>query len=192
MNPDRTARWDARYAASPDRVPAPARVLSEFAACLSAQRQSRGQALDLACGRAGNGEWLGRRGWQVTALDASAVVIEAIRARTGNSIAHARVHDIVRQRLPRDAFDVIVVARYLERDACADIAAALTPGGTLFYQTFSAGQRNPAFQLAPNELLALFPRLDVLHYADPPADADGVAEAMLVARDTRPADDSPD
>jgi len=182
MSQDRIARWDARYAASPDRVPEPAQVLLDFPHRLP----PRGRALDLACGRAGNGEWLGGRGLQVSAMDASSVVIEAIRARSGSHIAHATVHEIACQPLPIDAFEVIVVVRYLERDACAGIAAALAPGGTLFYQTFSAGQRTPRFQLAPGELLARFPRLDVLHYLDPPPGKDGRAEAMLVARDTRP------
>jgi len=182
MKDDSVSRWNARYATGEDRVPSPAEVLTRFAQRLPAS----GRTLDLACGRAGNGEWLARRGLRVTALDASAVVIEAIRTRRGSGIAEACVHDILRHPLPRDAYDTIVVARFLEREACADIAAALRPGGTLFYQSFSAGMRNPAFQLLANELPALFATLDVLHYLDPPAGADGRAEAMLVARDPRP------
>jgi len=182
MKDDAASRWNARYAAGEDRLPPPAEVLTRFAQRLPAS----GRALDLACGRAGNGEWLARRGLHVTALDASDVVIKVILDRPDGGIAEARVHDILRDPLPCDAYDAIVVARFLERAACAGIAAALRPGGTLFYQTFSAGMRNPAFQLLANELPALFGSLDVLHYLDPPAGADGRAEAMLVARDPRP------
>lgn len=178
---DTASKWNARYALSGDSVPPPAEVLSRFAAELPAG----GRALDLACGRAGNGEWLARRGFDVTASDASSVIIDALRARANSAIAHVVHADVLTAPPPPDRYDVIVVARFLERAACAAIAAALRPGGTLFYQTFTSGLSNPAFLLQPGELLQLFPSLDVLHHIEPTPDRAGRAEALFVARDRR-------
>lgn len=176
-------KWNARYAFSGDAVPPPAAVLSRHADLLPGADSGPGpRALDLACGRAGNGEWLGARGFDVSAWDVSERVVEAIRARPGSRIARAEVRDVVAEPPPAEAFDVIVVARFLERALCPAIARALRPGGLLFYQTFTAGLANPDYLLGPNELLDLFPSLSVLRYHEPEPGPDGRAEAMLVAR----------
>ena len=141
-----------------------------------------GEALDLACGRAGNGEWLAARGYRVTAWDISAKVVEAIGARPASGIARAEVRDVLADPPAPETFDVIVVARFLERALCPAIARALRPRGVLFYQTFTHGLANPRYLLGPNELLELFPSLVVLSYREPAPGADGRAEAMLVAR----------
>lgn len=71
-----------------------------------------------------------------------------------------------------DSFDVIVVSRFLERALCPAIAAALRPGGLLFYQTFvrddvgAHGPANPAYRLERNELLRLFPQLTLRLYRE--------------------------
>lgn len=184
-----TSKWNARYAYSGDSIPPPAEVLSRFAACLPDVCIADKRALDLACGRAGNGEWLAARGFEVSAWDASEAVIAALRERPGSRLAHTAIRDVVAMPPPPDAFDVIVVARFLERALCPAIAAALRPDGVLFYQTFTHGLTNPAYLLAPGELPALFPELEVCHYQeeDPVGNAVGKqrAEAMLVARRAR-------
>ncbi|MGA9871094.1 MAG: class I SAM-dependent methyltransferase [Rhodococcus sp. (in: high G+C Gram-positive bacteria)] len=64
--------WDAKYAAK-DLVygSPPNQLLVEFATTLP-----RGRVLDLACGEGRNALWLATRGWQVTAVDFSAVALE--------------------------------------------------------------------------------------------------------------------
>lgn len=200
---DAAARWDARYAGGADAVPPPAAVLLRHARFLpEAGAGPPPRALDLACGRAGNGEWLAARGLEVHAWDVSRVVVDALRARAGSRLASACVRDVLREPPEPERFDVVVVARFLERSICPAIAAALRPGGTLYFQTFTRGPSSPAFVLGPNELLGLFPGLDVLAYREP-GPADGVGgdaahgtgygtkhgavngertEAMLVAR----------
>jgi tellurite methyltransferase len=65
---------------------------------------------------------------------------------------------------------MILVAHFLDRDLAPSIAAALRPGGLLFYQTFSResrgshGPTNPAYRLARNELITLFPDLTIRAY----------------------------
>lgn len=172
------AKWDARYAYSGDAVPAPAEVLSRQAVHLP----PAGRALDLACGRAGNGEWLAARGFDVTAWDVSPVVIDAIVARRASGIARTEVRDVLENPPAPASFEVIVVARFLERALCPAISAALVPGGLLYYQTFTHGLNNPDYLLKEAELADLFPALEVLHFSEQVPDADGRAEAMFVAR----------
>ena len=179
-------KWNARYAFSGDAVPAPSEVLSRHAGLLPRSPEPGSgealRALDLACGRAGNAEWLGARGFETTAWDASEAVIDAVRARPASAVRHTEVRDVVARPPPEASFDVVVVARFLERGLCPTIARALRPGGLLFYQTFTHGLRNPDYLLGPNELLELFPSLAVLRYREPAPGADGRAEAMLVGR----------
>lgn len=142
----------------------------------------RATALDLACGQAGNGQWLARRGFEVTAWDISDAAIERLQTRQPALIEHAAVRDVSAEPPAADSFDVIVVARFLDRALCPAIAQALKPGGTLFYQTFTHGLSNPDYLLRANELLFLFDSLRVLEYHEPEVGVDGKAEARLVAR----------
>ncbi len=178
MSADAVTRWNARYADGVDAVPGPAEVLVRHERFLPAG----GRALDLACGRAGNGERLGALGFEVHAWDASDVVIDALRARAGSRLAEVAVRDVVADPPAPSSFDVIVVARFLERGLCPAIAEALRPGGVLLYQSFTHGLSNPDYLLGPNELLGLFPALDVLGYREPPPGPEGRAEAMLCGR----------
>ena len=71
---DSTA-WDERYRSSELIWGAgPNRFLVEEVAGLPA-----GRALDLACGEGRNAIWLAQRGWQVVAVDFSAVALDKAR-----------------------------------------------------------------------------------------------------------------
>ncbi len=176
-------RWNARYADATDVVPVPARVLQCGAQWLPENDPDDAlRALDLACGRAGNGQWLAERGHRVTAWDISERVIEQIRQRRPALIAQCEVRDVCAQPPSADSFDIIVVTRFLDRALCPAIAQALKPGGVLFYQTFTHGLSNADYLLEPNELLDLFDTLSILEYHEPEPDASGKAEAQLIAR----------
>lgn len=177
------SKWNARYAYSGEPPPAPAQVLSAGTRWLPEPMASgAGFALDLACGRAGNGHWLAQRGFEVSAWDISENAINAILARQPGLIQDAAVRDVILNPPEPDSFDLIVVCRFLDRNLCTAISNALRPGGTLFYQTFTHGLANPDFLLGPNELLGLFDGLDMLEYHEPPPDTSGKAEARLIAR----------
>ena len=73
--------------------------------------------------------------------------------------------------LAGESFDAIVVANYLYRPRLEALVDLLAPDGLLLYETFAAGNEafgrpsNPAFLLAPGELLALCrERLDVVAF----------------------------
>lgn len=180
---DAADRWNARYSDTDEAVPAPARVLQYGAQWLPTIEPDKSlDALDLACGRAGNGQWLAERGYRVSAWDVSERVIEQIRQRRPALIAQCQVRDVSEQPPSANSFDIIVVSRFLDRSLCPAIAQALKPGGVLFYQTFTHGLSNPDYLLKPNELLDLFDTLSILEYHEPEPDASGKAEAQLVAR----------
>ncbi len=192
-NPDRL-RWDARYrdAAGPGNA---CRVLRENLHLLPA----RGRALDLACGTGGNALLLAERGLDTEAWDISPVGLAVLqRTAAARSLAiTTREVDLAHATLPRAAFDLIVVSRFLERALCPAIADALRPGGLLFYQTFTrervgeGGPKNPEWRLARGELLRLFADLEPVVYREEGLLGDTSQgfrdEAMLVARRLAPA-----
>ena len=182
-------RWDERYRGR-EPTPQPAAVLRHFAHLAP----TTGRALDLACGLGGNALWLAQRGLETCAWDLSAVAIAQLKAvaeRWQLAVA-AEARDVVAQPPAPASFDLISVVRFLDRDLAPQIAAALRPGGLLFYETFTRetadgrGPLDPAFRLAQNELLDLFSGLVVRGYREegPLAEPDsGLGNlALLVAQ----------
>ncbi|MEJ2687913.1 MAG: class I SAM-dependent methyltransferase [Gammaproteobacteria bacterium] len=194
---DRRARWEARFREGGGPGARPAEVLAQNRHLLPA----RGSALDLACGRGGNALLLAAGGLQTWAWDWSAAAVEAVReAARGRGLAlSAEVRDVVAEPPEPGRFDVVVVSRFLERGLFPAIAAALRPGGLLFYQTFirervdGGGPSNPDFRLGDNELLRAFGALHVIAYREEGRLGDlsvGLRnEALLIAQ--RRADDGP-
>ncbi len=163
------AKWDRRYRGAED-FGSPAEVLVANQHLLPAA----GKALDLACGLGASALLLARLGLETTAWDLSPVAIGrlAATAKAEGLPLQASVRDVERTPFPAAAFDVIVVRRFLERRLCPAIAEALRPGGLLFYQTFTrervgdAGPSNPDYRLGRNELLRLFPGLELVVYRE--------------------------
>jgi SAM-dependent methyltransferase len=161
-------KWDGRYAEAADAVALPLEVLAENAHLLP----TGGEALDLACGLGGSALFLARRGFRTLAWDISSVAIDALRDAAARLPLTAEVRDLETEPPPPERFDVICVGHFLDRGLCPAIAAALRPGGLLFYQTYTlertdqGGPSSQRFRLAPNELLSLFPDLIVRVYRD--------------------------
>lgn len=164
-----TTRWDHRYQNHPTPG-APAPVLSAHHYLLPAT----GDALDLACGLGANALLLARAGLATQAWDISGVALQILAEQAaGQGLAITTLQrDIEASPPPPACFDVIVVTDFLHRPLCPAIAAALRPGGLLFYATWCADKRasggpsNPAFLLQPNELLHLFSGLQIRHYRE--------------------------
>jgi SAM-dependent methyltransferase len=130
------ATWDERYAGRELVWSAgPNRFLVERAGDLAP-----GRALDLAAGEGRNSVWLARQGWQVTAVDFSAVGLEKGRALArGADVADAItwVHaDVTTWDPPAGEADLVLVF-YLQLPAAQRRAAhrlaasAVAPGGSL-------------------------------------------------------------
>jgi tellurite methyltransferase len=163
------AKWDERYTQS-ERLPAPAMVLANNLHLLPAV----GKALDLACGLGANALLLAEQGLETTAWDLSPVAIERLQERAKACGLHVEtdIRDVQLHPPVPDAFDVVVVSHFLDRNLMPAIAAALRPGGVLFYQTFSreavtdCGPSNLAFRLETNELLRLGAKLIIRFYRE--------------------------
>jgi SAM-dependent methyltransferase len=134
----------------------------------------QGKALDLACGLGGNALLLARHGLETEAWDISDVALMRLMEqsqRLGLQIKPKQVK-ITPQIMPRQAFDVIVVSRFLDRSLCQPIIAALKPDGLLYYQTFvqdkltTSGPSNHDYLLRKKELLTLFSSLKLVFYQE--------------------------
>ncbi|MDX9739676.1 MAG: methyltransferase domain-containing protein [Gammaproteobacteria bacterium] len=187
---DAREKWDAIYR-DKTQLPAPAtRVLAENLHLLP----EGGDALELACGLAGNATLLAQRGFSAHAWDISPVVTARLTefARANGLPLQAQARDLVASPPQPNSWDVIVVAHFLDRGLFPFITAALRPGGLLFYQTFTrssvtgTGPKNLDFRLASNELLSLCAGLEVLVYREEGLAGDirqGLRdEALIVAR----------
>lgn len=160
--------WDERYAASelvwsagPNQF-----VESELAGL------PPGRALDLACGEGRNALWLAARGWQVTAMDFSAVAVE--KGRQLSDRVDWVVGDALVSPVPTD-LDLVVVA-YLQLPtaeravALRRAVAALAPGGRLLVVAHdstnltegSGGPQDPRVLFAAEDVLSDLSGLDVV------------------------------
>src|SRR5262245_56126614 len=96
-------------------------------------------ALDVAAGTGRHAETLARAGLQVFGVDRS---LDALRSAAGRLSARglallAWCADLTDAGLPRSAFELILVTRYLQRDLFPSLRDALTPGGVILYETFT-------------------------------------------------------
>ena len=181
-------RWNAKYAAGEyaERTH-PSALLAAWTG-----RLPRGRALDVACGLGRNAIHLAANGYAVDAIDISGVALARARERAG--AAGVEVDwvemDLERPDIARDAYDVIVVARFLDRPLIPRLIDALRPGGHLVYDHHLitpadvGGPKSHRFRARPNELLERFRVLRALSYEEGiVADPDGsrMALARLVA-----------
>ena len=160
-------RWNAKWAAI-EEIPRPHWLLRDYAELLVG-----GTAVDLACGLGQNSLWLARHGYQVLALDLSEVALRrglaaAVAQRLAGRISFVQ-QDLDVWRPAPASCDLIVVFRFLDRRLFAFLRAALRPGGLIFYQTLHQGARrrmpqaNPAYLLAPGELVNHFVGWEIIH-----------------------------
>jgi tellurite methyltransferase len=191
---DARERWNERYARA-DLVPfpdAPAQWLVQHRDLLA----GGGRALDVACGDGRNALYLAQLGYEVDAIDASDVVIAALRAAAAErALAIApRVVDLEREPLPPGPYDTIVTLNFLQRDLFGALQDALAPGGLLLYETLGqahveelGNSFDPDYLLDRGELLRAFPRLEVLVHHEGVVERSGRPRGVgsLVAR--RPA-----
>jgi tellurite methyltransferase len=120
--------WDDRYRNGEHRNLSPAPLVVK-----AIEKLPPGRALDLACGAGRHAFVLAEQGWRVIAVDASRVAIELIRerARERRLEMDARLVDLEKHEfdIQPEAFDLICVCCYLQRDLLPAIRAGVRPGG---------------------------------------------------------------
>jgi SAM-dependent methyltransferase len=180
------AGWEEKYRSGERGAEdAPTILIVEIA-----KQLSPGTAIDLACGAGRNALYLAERGWMVTAVDGSETAVELVRRRSA-----ARGLDVQTKRadltaatftMPPDAFDLILIGYYLQRDLFAKAKTAVHPGGVVvaIAHTPEPGEKWSEKRAAPGELRTFFNGWDLLwDYEGPsrdPAHRRPVAE--IVAR----------
>jgi tellurite methyltransferase len=155
--------------------------------------QPDGHILDLACGDGHNGVFLAGKGFSVSCWDVSSDALSRARksaADHGVEITFRQV-DLEKEGnnpLPKNAFDGIVVFRYLHRPLIDCIKKALKKGGILIYETFTVDQpkfgkpHNPDFLLRQGELSECFADWEILHHFEGILSAPERAVAQIVSR----------
>jgi SAM-dependent methyltransferase len=129
--------------------------------------------LDLACGSGRHVRLFLERGHPVLAVDRD---LSRLGELAGADGLEALACDLEAGGVPAcfaRRFGGIVVTNYLHRPLFGLLAAALSPGGVLIYETFARGNErfgkpsNPDFLLEEGELLSAFlGRLKILAYED--------------------------
>jgi len=172
MSREDQIRWDRQHAETQtDRDAAPF-----LRAIFESQRWDvpPGRALDIACGSGRHALFLAERGFQVTAVDISAVALAhgAERARKKSLSISWQQADLENCSLEAAAYDLIVNIDYLQRSLLPVIKAALKVGGLVIFETYLIDQqavghpRNPNYLLQHNELLESFRDFRVLYYRE--------------------------
>ena len=132
----------------------------------------KGKALDIAMGEGRNGVFLATQGFQVTGIDISQAGLQKARtlAAAHNVSIETRMVDLEGLTLEQNAYDVIIMSYYMQRDLFPQIKAALKPGGMAVVETYNVGhlKYRPTFTrqylLDTNELLHLFKDCIIIRY----------------------------
>lgn len=144
---------------------APSAWVARFAPLLRAH----GPVLDVAAGAGRHARLLAGLGHPVLAVDRDAAALAALAGAAGVTALAADLESAPWPLAGR-TFDGVVVTNYLHRPLFPALAAAVAPGGLLLCETFMQGHErygrpsNPAFLLAPGELLLAFPELAVVAF----------------------------
>ncbi len=165
-------RWDERYKKRTF-------VLGEKAnAFLKGQIGflQRGRALDIAAGEGRNAVFLALHGFDVDAVDISAVGLRKARelANTMGVKIHAILADLDTYQIEKEGYDFIANFYYLNRRLIPKIKRGLRIGGKIAFETYilehrvlsPEAPRNPKYFLKPNELLDLFKEFRILFYRE--------------------------
>jgi len=167
-------KWDEAYKDADIASAKLAQVLSENIHLLPHPLLQSSNALDLACGRAGNAIFLAEQGFHVDAVDISPNVLASLESfvKQQSLSISCECRDIETKGLSDKKYDVIVVSYFLNRELFPQIIKALKPNGLLFYETWSqekvgnSGPSNPDFRLQAGELLGLSQTLRPLFYRE--------------------------
>ena len=172
MSQDDQARWDKQHADSSSAAQ-PASFLRQVFAT-HAWQLPRGRALDIACGTGRNSLYLAELGFEVAAVDISAVAMDEGRKRAESKQLRIdwRQSDLEVVQLAEAVFDLVVNFNYLQRSLIPQIMGAVKVGGYVIFETYLIDQReigqpkNPDYLLGHNELLEHFRDFRVLYYRE--------------------------
>ena len=153
----------------------PSPLVIQWAPYVAQTATAERRALDVASGTGRNAEALSRCGYRVFGVDMSLQAIRhaASRPRPPGESLRLWCADLTTFPLPRARFDLVLVARYLQRDLFPALKEAALPGGVVIYETFTRRQlqhgRGPTSAnhlLESGELPSYFTDFDLLFYEE--------------------------
>ena len=131
----------------------------------------KGKALDIAIGEGRNGVYLATQGFEVVGLDISEKGLAKAHqlARQNGVTIETRVVDLENYQLEKNAYDVILLMYYMQRNLWPQIKNALKPGGMAIIETYNIDHLkhqkfNPKWLLKPNELVEAFKDMKIIRY----------------------------
>lgn len=131
----------------------------------------KGKALDIAMGEGRNGVYLATQGFEVVGLDISPKGLAKAHklAKQNNVKIETRVVDLENHQLEKNAYDVILLMYYMQRDLWPQIKQALKPGGMAIIETYNMdhlnhAKFNPKWLLKTNELVGAFKGMKIIRY----------------------------
>ena len=131
----------------------------------------RGKALDIAIGEGRNGVYLATQGFEVVGLDISEKGLAKAQqlAKQNGVTIETRVVDLENYQLQKNAYDVILLMYYMQRDLWPQINDALKPGGMAIIETYNVDHLkhqkfNSKWLLKTNELLEAFKNMKIIRY----------------------------
>lgn len=157
--------WDKRFAegVTPWENPAIPQCLRDFSREFSADSATAPRVLVPGCGSARDAGWLASLGWQVTALDFSAVAVDRARALLGDGFAGTLLCADFFTFQPPAPFSLILeraflcaLPRALRPAYARRVGELLAPGALLAGVFFVTDQlKGPPFGIEQHELDAL-------------------------------------
>ena len=169
-------KWDQRYAENSQRKRVqPGEFIAQWI-----DKVPVGRALDVACGLGQKSIFLAQAGFQVDAIDVSAVGLEQAKlaAEAEGLEINWILHDLDLPYEFDEKYDLIIVMWYVDLSLIRRLCDYLTPGGYLLCEEHLAcdtvsseligsdliGPRNSDFRVAPNALRDAVSDFNVCYY----------------------------
>jgi 2-polyprenyl-3-methyl-5-hydroxy-6-metoxy-1,4-benzoquinol methylase len=115
--------------------------------------------------------YLATQGFEVVGLDISEKGLAKAHqlAKQNGVTIETRVVDLENHQLEKNAYDVILLMYYMQRDLWPQIKNALKPGGMAIIETYNVDHLkyqkfNPKWLLKPNELVGAFKDMKIIRY----------------------------
>ena len=172
--------WDRHYSDPANLDFAPAPLLVQAAELLRP-----GRALDLACGTGRNALFLASLGWQVTAVDRSAVGIRLLRERAAGLALDTRIADLEAGEFTIEpgAYHLICDFYYLQHDLFPAVREGVRSGGVFTGAIHLLQEERPSRHvLHPGELRDAFHGWKILFYSESREADSRRPSARIIAR----------
>jgi len=156
-------KWDRKYTDNEKLLGfrEPSKLLTRYMSSAPGTK-----ALDIACGTGRNTLYLSAQGFEVDALDISAVALQELtqhmQKATDLSFIHTQLVDLDSYTPPLSTYDIIVQTNFLDRRLIPLLAKSLTKGGILIIETYMIDPENqkkgsnPIYLLQEGELPRYF------------------------------------